>query len=302
MSNLSTVYDPVLEALYSERTRIASEIESIEKFLAKAPNANIRVRNRNGNWYFTEVLSNTDSHSAESLSTTPSEHYISITDSHRIKILNSKHYAQQILRQLRQDLKTIDYMIAHYHPERRAEIYSALSEGRRMHISPLYQPINDIIADFNSAEIQPFVYHGNQTSLQVDAGAIYRTENGEMVRSKSELLIANELSRRGIPYHYEEEITLAASNTVNYAESAAASGFTYHPDFVVLNPRTGKKYIWEHFGRMGDPSYAIDKVGRIRRYIQNGYIPGINLITTFEAESQPLTTDVINAMITNFLE
>ena len=338
MKTTPTNYDVILDALFSERTRIAAEIESIESFLSKEPQSNIRARNRNGNWYFTEAypehfpaesasVESTQHHTAASASNhtkapapasprTP-EHYIPASDSYKIKLLNSKHYAHQILPQLRRDLKIIDYMIAHYHPDRRAQIYAKLPAGRRLYISPLYQPIEELVADFNAEVIPPYIHGGaisaphptihgsaqkaapssarpNISTAPTDPTAIYRTARGEMVRSKSELLIANELNKRGIPYHYEEAITLAAPGA-KYPDS------TYHPDFVALNPRTGQKYIWEHFGRMGDPTYATDKVGRIKRYIQNGYIPGINRITTFEAESQPLTTDIINAMIDAFL-
>ena len=57
----------------------------------------------------------------------------------------------------------------------------------------------------------------------------YYTYKGERVRSKSEMIIANELFRNNIPYKYELPIELENWN----------KKVTIYPDFTVLNKRTG---------------------------------------------------------------
>ena len=92
----------------------------------------------------------------------------------------------------------------------------------------------------------------------------------------SEVMIADELYRRGIPYRYECAIEL--------------EGETIYPDFTILDPKTGKIYLWKHFGLMDSPKYISKFQYKMGLYPRNGYVPQINLICTFETEANPLTS------------
>lgn len=95
---------------------------------------------------------------------------------------------------------------------------------------------------------------------------VYRTNNNVLVRSMSELAIANKLEASGLLYRYECEITL--------------DGKTFYTDFVILNPFNGKIYYWEHFGALHLPGYTermYDKVGRYK-------VAGFELICSFERD------------------
>ena len=79
----------------------------------------------------------------------------------------------------------------------------------------------------------------------------HMTDRGDRVASKSELLIANMLFARKIPYEYEVDVV--------------AGGLTYKADFVVWD-REGKKYYWEHAGMMDDPQYEKKFRNKLRAY------------------------------------
>ena len=96
-------------------------------------------------------------------------------------------------------------------------------------------------------------------------GLRHRTFNGEMVRSKSEVLLANLLYLYQVPYEYEKAVTL--------------NGYTFHPDFTITLP-TGKQVYWEHLGMISDPKYAQNWAIKNHTYRQHGISEGNGLIIT----------------------
>jgi hypothetical protein len=72
---------------------------------------------------------------------------------------------------------------------------------------------------------------------------IHNTIRGELVRSKSEVIIANMLNAKNIDYDYEQELTIRGEPKNKF------------PDFTIEDDDTGKKYIWEHLGMLGQPDY-----------------------------------------------
>ena len=120
----------------------------------------------------------------------------------------------------------------------------------------------------------------------------FRTIKDEIVRSKSEILIADTLNRMNIPYHYEFPIKLITED---------GTKTTFHPDFLCLNRRTRKEFLWEHFGRMDDTEYATQTVSKLNLFAHNGIFPGKNLITTMETSTQPLNTRQVKKLAEEFL-
>jgi len=84
---------------------------------------------------------------------------------------------------------------------------------------------------------------------------IHRTARGEMVRSKSEVIIANALAARGVEYAYERPLTI--------------DGVTKYPDFTIEDTESGQTLYWEHCGMLHVPSYRRrweEKLEWYRRY------------------------------------
>lgn len=97
---------------------------------------------------------------------------------------------------------------------------------------------------------------------------VYKTEKGEMVRSKSELIIANMLFENHVPYTYEKELDVG--------------GFRKIPDFTIEDEESGDIWYWEHCGMMNDASYRKHWEAKKKLYAENGIIEGKNLIITKE--------------------
>lgn len=110
---------------------------------------------------------------------------------------------------------------------------------------------------------------------------------GDIVRSKSEALIANALYESGIPYRYECSLEL--------------SGYTIHPDFTIKKCDNNEIIIWEHFGKIDQQKYFNRMTWKLERYIENGYIPGKKLIITWETKATPLSIDEVRKMIHHYL-
>lgn len=96
---------------------------------------------------------------------------------------------------------------------------------------------------------------------------IHRTEKGHMVRSKSELVIANMLFRMGIEYEYER-----------LYEGETEAGWR-RPDFSFTDA-AGDLILWEHLGMLTKPSYREDWEIKQAWYEANGFVLGKTLFTT----------------------
>lgn len=97
-----------------------------------------------------------------------------------------------------------------------------------------------------------------------EAGKIHEALSGDMLRSKSEVIIANLLHERDIPFRYEQPLF-------------AADGTLRLPDFTVA--WRGQTFFWEHLGRLDLTDYA-DEWQRKRAWYEHWY-PG-QLVTTEE--------------------
>jgi hypothetical protein len=87
---------------------------------------------------------------------------------------------------------------------------------------------------------------------------IHRTNRGELVRSKSEVIIANELAS-AVDYSYEQPLTI--------------KGVTKYPDFTIEDAESGQTFYWEHCGMLHVPSYQRRWEGKLVWYKDNGILP-----------------------------
>ena len=116
----------------------------------------------------------------------------------------------------------------------------------------------------------------------------YMTNNGEMVRSKSEKIIADMLDKYGVPYTYEPVIVLK-------------NGKKAYPDFAVLNVRTRKTMYWEHLGMITDGEYASANWDKINKYDKSGIKMWEKLIVSMESDVEPLDVSEIKEKIEEYL-
>jgi hypothetical protein len=71
---------------------------------------------------------------------------------------------------------------------------------------------------------------------------IHRSRRGELMISKSEVIIANELAAAGIVYEYELPFI-------------GTDGTPRYPDFTIEDADTGITWYWEHLGMLGNTKY-----------------------------------------------
>jgi hypothetical protein len=92
-----------------------------------------------------------------------------------------------------------------------------------------------------------------------DGSHVHRTANGEMVRSKSEVIVADTFKRLDIRYVYEERLFMP-------------DGTYRDPDFTIRPP--GARIIyWEHLGMLGRAGYRADWEAKMSWYAEHGILP-----------------------------
>lgn len=89
---------------------------------------------------------------------------------------------------------------------------------------------------------------------------IHRTEGGNLVRSKSELVIADKLHARRIDYTYEQPLVLS-------------NGRTRYPDFTIADHARGVTFYWEHLGMLDNPGYRVRWERKRAEYLKCGIGP-----------------------------
>jgi hypothetical protein len=80
-----------------------------------------------------------------------------------------------------------------------------------------------------------------------------------MVRSKSEVIIANELAHRNIDYTYEQLLVF--------------DGVPKSPDFTIEDAETGRNLYWEYCGMLHVPSYRRRWEDKLAWYKGKGILP-----------------------------
>ena len=194
--------------------------------------------------------------------------------------LAQKHYYLRVKEAAIKEESALRNCLGKYPEITAEEIYGDLTQGRKDLVIPLEKTDEMVKKEWVEVKYKGKGFFEDEEGL--------KTEKGERVRSKSELLIADMLVKNNILYRYECPVRLKGLGKV-------------YPDFTVLNIRERREYYWEHFGMMGKPEYAVKAVNKINTYIKNGYYPGKNLIITYETENDPLDTYLIKMVIEEYL-
>lgn len=208
--------------------------------------------------------------------------YLGNSEMDKIKLLAQKAYDKKILHAARKQDETITRFLKSYNPDSLKDIYAAQSEIRRTMIKTAEYDDETFARLWAQVTYAPSTFEVNDPE--------FITLKGERVRSKSEKMAADEMLYEDIPYRYEPPLHIIPDRSI------------WRPDFMVLNKRTRKEYIWEHFGKMDDPEYCNKNVRKLNLYIENGFYPGINLIVTMESSKNPLSTKHIKQIIEKYFK
>ena len=145
---------------------------------------------------------------------------------------------------------------------------------------------SDIASRYTDLFSPPRIVEVNNHYYEEDL--IHRAKDGRMLRSKSEVIIANMLIDNGVDYEYEKKLPI---------------GNTYKlPDFTFDDAATGSYIIWEHCGMLTDPLYKRRWEEKKKLYALNGFSEEIgNLIVTQDQPNGGIDTEDIQNKIEEYL-
>ena len=208
-----------------------------------------------------------------------SGHYIPRSNYALACELAKKGYMEQALQAVEKEEARLKEYIDNCAGKTFENVYETLSTMRQSMIVPLAETDEMLVDRWQDQQF-------TQKPLG-DCPRSYETRRGDIVRSKSELIIADELFYRGIPYRYECKTMIGV--------------IPVYPDFTVLNVARRKTFIWEHLGMLDDPEYADNTATKLNNYMTNDYYPGVNLLLTWETSNTPIKTELVRDIIAKFL-
>ena len=243
----------VLDTMRARYRSLISTIGLLEKTRGSFPIGNLHLKTNSGYvryyWYYNKK-----------------DKYLGKNDTELIRQLAQKDHVTKALETALQEAEILKKDIIEYPKNYVENIYDSLPDAIRKYASPL------IISDEEYARqwlSKPF------TPKPFAKGAPeYYTLKGERVRSKSEVIIADRLFAKGIPYKYECPVLIG--NEI------------IHPDLTILRLSDRKILYHEHCGKMDNPDYVENMVSRVNKYAGDGIFQGDRLFLTFETADQPL--------------
>ena len=207
--------------------------------------------------------------------------YLRKAEMQLIKDICQREYDEKVLGCAEKEIVRLQQLLVLYEKECCEDVYERLKEERKSIVSPIALPAEEYVSQWIKEDYQRKGFTEDYPE--------YYTDNGERVRSKSEILIANALKRHEVPYRYEAPLNLEGWGII-------------HPDFTVLNVRTRQEYYWEHLGKMDDAAYAENALQRIELYEKNSIFPGAKLILSHETLMRPINTQNIEKLINFYLK
>ncbi len=190
--------------------------------------------------------------------------------------LAEKKYLKEKLRDLEREKKAVMAYLRHYDGTDHARLLWEKTDVFQKLLAPQFQPLSDQLADWED---------GGKPYSENPEALIVKAPRG-LVRSKSEAIIAWELYENKIPYRYENELF--------------TTGGILHPDFTIRHPKSGKVFLWEHFGLMDNPQYMRNALAKIQTYVNLGYVPMSNFIMTFETAAEPLDMELVKLIVKHY--
>ncbi len=261
---------PMIKRLHEQSDLIEEHIKMVNKRIVKAPSGSLRISPSNKCIQYYHITDINDTHGK----------YLTKKDRPLAARLAQKDYDNKLLKVLEEQKRAIDRFLKDYDPDAAQQVYEKLTDPRKELVTPEFLSDEEFIRQFLS---QPYTRPGFKST-----DPEFYTDNGERVRSKSEILIANAMFRNKVPYLCEFPVY---DNGVIFAA----------PDFKCLNVRLRKFFYWEHLGKLGDQDYVNWNANKFEKYTLSKDFDESRLILTFETDNHPLNTRVIEEKIRRFL-
>ncbi|SHL36788.1 hypothetical protein [Fibrobacter sp. UWEL] len=251
VSTLST--DNIVEAATKRLQELEAVLPILEGACAKKVTERLRILQKKNSFQYYVIPKGDNSNGI----------YLHAKQISKAATIAQFDYNQKVIDLMKRDVKTLQSFLNSYHPEKYDQAFSTLNPGRKQILNPIRYPDEEYVKRWCDVPYEGLSFHNEHNE--------YFTDKGIRVRSKSEMIIANKLSKAGVPFRYEAPVIFETPRHIKF-----------HPDFTCLNVRTRKEIIWEHFGIMDDPDYANETLQKIGLFAANGYRLGDNFLATFE--------------------
>ncbi|MBR4914298.1 MAG: hypothetical protein IKZ42_03375 [Clostridiales bacterium] len=250
--------NPLIVILTERYNLLSYTVRRLKDEVGKYPEGKLKIRqhaNRSSYYYLSD----------------DSEKYLARSDSELIRQMVQKDYIKEIIKMSECEMKMLKDIIDSHKGIAPEDVFDNLIEARKKYATPICFG-NKIADDWaNEPYDKPIVLNG------------FDSLKGDKVRSKSELIIADRLLIKGVPYRYECPVMI--------------NGKIIHPDFTVLRRSDNKLVYHEHCGMVDKPEYAENMVTRINDYNKDGIYLGDRLFLTFETSNTPLDVTAIDNLI-----
>ena len=166
---------------------IAISNKNLEK-LHNVPNRRVRIGKSNGNYQYSWVDEKTKKRI-----------YIPKAQTEDLRKTVQRDYEIKVNKKLNALKRRISDFLRIYDIDEVEKVYTNLSPARKRLVIPIVETKEEFIKRWKSVKYEP---------MAIDENIEFVTANGIKVRSKSELIIANMLEQKGIPYRYEYPLFL----------------------------------------------------------------------------------------------
>lgn len=263
----------IINEINEEILKLKKLLREIESFQMQEPEGCLKWQKRGDRIYYFQQYMNQDKMVWD-------RKYIKKNNMELVKDLARKQYYSSVKPIVEKELGQLTGFLSQYQPGKMRQIFDELGNERKELILPLHD---------NKKKVYDWLNEDYETYMGHPEMLKHPTKQGEMVRSKSEVIIANTLYdyRDDILYKYERPLDIRIGDRI----------VTIHPDFTVINIHTGKIKYWEHAGLLDAPQYADDITKRLNNYVNNGWLFGRDVIVTTETAENPINSNVITKIV-----
>lgn len=257
--------ETIYQRMCLEKQRLEEQLKQLEQQLKTLPKGKLicKRNEKRYKWYYNKE---------------DKQIYIPKKERKLAEGLAARKYLEHLYEDLLHEINAIEFYIRHHKDSKAEEMLTQMSEYQEL-LTPYFKVLAEELCEWQNSPYDHCMKYPEQLK--------HKTASGNIVRSKSEMLIDLALYKHRIPFRYECGLMVGDE--------------TFYPDFTIRHPHTGKMFYWEHFGRMDDKKYATNAGAKLKFYIDHGIIPGIQLITTYETIEKPLSLETVENLIREYL-
>ena len=192
--------------------------------------------------------------------------YIGNSDKREVKRVREARFLEEAIRRIDRDLGFMKALADGFLPFDQSHVSESLPQTYRCEVPPVSELYRNEGAKWKAAQLE----HQKRFPENYPERKTQRTSDGVMVKAVSEVVLYEMFKSAGLVQIYELPFP-----PTDY-------GPTLYPDFTILSPVDMKtNIIVEYVGRMDLTDYGEKFAKRVKRYMDSGYQPGVNLFFIF---------------------